>query len=449
MECNLIGWAQAGNHERGVATMVFRRQERRITCLVATLASMLVIPSAFVASAAEPASSAKIDPAAASEATQSVLDPAPQPQRRAPRSARGTSQQRAVRPALLSNFAYGQHGVDVRRVAHQSASVTRGSTTPSISVHTQIDGPVDVGPGGGFDCGGGGSCCEYGNCGPCITDWLACVYSCSAGWHKNIAIDVGVHGYTGPWNQGGTGSFGFHEGINLGIPVSSCPNVAMQVGFEATHSNLSGGQSQGGLNGNTSTEEQRDQTFFTVGLFKRADCGLQGGLVWDYLDDNWFTEVHLSQVRGEVSWVNRCRQEMGFWFTTSDDDHIYRWSTYSSATVEPVDLYAFFYRSPLDGGGDMRLFAGWTETNDGLLGADASIPLSDAWALEAEFIYLIPEEGSGSSGSAEEAWNVAINFVWYPHCNARNTGCNPSRPLFRVADNQNFIFDGRKNEEYD
>ena len=95
MECNLIGWAQAGNHERGVATMVFRRQERRITFLVATLASMLVIPSAFVASAAEPASSAKIDQAAASDATQSVLDPAPQPQRRAPRSARGKSQQRA------------------------------------------------------------------------------------------------------------------------------------------------------------------------------------------------------------------------------------------------------------------------------------------------------------------------------------------------------------------
>jgi hypothetical protein len=254
----------------------------------------------------------------------------------------------------------------------------------------------------------------------------------------NLSVFGGVHGFKDPSNVGQDASFGFQAGFNWGAPLFLFPysGVGMQAGLQGLFSNFSGA---------SFTVDRRNQLFFTAGLFRRTNWGFQGGVVYDYLSDDWYGDFSISQLRGELSWVYPCRHEWGFWFAASSDTDItvspvdgqtYQW--------DPTDLYAFFYRRRFDQfvGGEGRIFAGWTEYSDGLLGLDMDLPLTGALALETSFTYLIPNEPKGASGSENEGWNVALNFVWYPGLNACASQCgNPYQPLFRVADKGSFFLD--------
>jgi Family of unknown function (DUF6666) len=254
----------------------------------------------------------------------------------------------------------------------------------------------------------------------------------------NFEVFAGVQGVTGPVNRGETGSFGFQEGFNWGAPVPWFSQLGGQLGLRATQSNLSGAEF---------TNETRRQIFLTGGLFRRVDWGLQGGLAFDYLSDDWYANTSMTQLRGEASWVFPCLHEIGFWFTSSTGSDT-QLSTFSNGTAavtetfEATNLYAFFYRHHFDAieGAQARLYAGWTGDSDGLVGADLNLPLSPDWALQGGFAYLVPEQATGTvgRGHAEESWNIAMNLVWYP--GARSAyGNDYYRPLFNVADNGSFM----------
>ena len=71
---------------------------------------------------------------------------------------------------------------------------------------------------------------------------------------------------------------------------------------------------------------------------------------------------------------------------------------------ESTDLYAFFLRkSNPETGVAGRIMGGFTGNKDGLLGLDISAPITEKWAIEANAMYLIPEEGSATTGYSEEA----------------------------------------------
>jgi hypothetical protein len=211
----------------------------------------------------------------------------------------------------------------------------------------------------------------------------------------------------------------------------------MQIGIRGVSGHYSGA---------SFTTDTRNQLFLTGGLFRRVDWGLQGGVVIDYLRDDWYYDLRLTQIRGELSWVFPQCHELGFWFASST-----RSDTVESQILgdgrfpfdeqfEPIDLYAFFYRRRLEeiGGGYGRVFAGFSGKSDGLIGVDLKLPLTENWALESEFTYLIPREGNERIAHREEAWNVAIGLVWYPGCR-KAVGNDYFRPLFDVADNGSFI----------
>jgi hypothetical protein len=214
--------------------------------------------------------------------------------------------------------------------------------------------------------------------------------------------------------------------------------LGAQLGLQTTQSNLSGAEF---------TDETRHQLFLTGGLFRRVDWGLQGGLVFDYLSEDWYANTSLAQLRGELSWVFPCLHELGFWFSAStrQDTQLSTFSNGDAAVVETfesTDLYAFFYRHHFQAidGAQSRIYAGWTGDSDGLIGADFNLPLSCDWALEGGFAYLVPEQATGRAGRghAEESWNVAMSLVWYP--GARSAyGNDYYRPLFNVADNGSFM----------
>lgn len=280
--------------------------------------------------------------------------------------------------------------------------------------------------------------CSDGNC-------FSCCFPCFNIPAGSLEAFAGVQGFTGPANLGGNGSFGFHEGLNWGVPLVALGNcLSGQIGFRATQSNLSGAEF---------TNDGRYQGFVTAGLFRRVDCGLQGGLVIDWLTDDWYREADLTVLRGELSWVFFDIHDFGFWFSANT-----RETTVASAfdpnsglnntpqTWQATDLYSFFYRRRLGcrRDGEARIYAGWSGNSDGLIGTDARFPISNSLAIEGGFAYLIPNEGNGTglqAGHVQESWNVGISLVWYP---GRRLGYwdEYSRPLFRVADNSTFMVDG-------
>ncbi len=280
----------------------------------------------------------------------------------------------------------------------------------------------------------GDACCDDGTCGECASCLVPCGVLFPAG---NLELFAGVQGFTGPANgPAGGGSFGFNEGLNWGMPIPLFGCLGGQVGFRATQSNLSG---------TAISDDTRRQAFVTAGLFRRVDVGLQGGVVVDWLSDGWYRDVDLVNLRTELSWVIDSTHEVGFWGAFGTKDSEEPAANDQLADWETTDLYAVFYRYSFGGcrDGDARLFAGLSGQSDGLIGADARLPLSDTWALETNFAYLIPNEGDGDGADADfvqESWNVGINLVWYPG-RRWGRGDRYYRPLFRVADNGLFMMD--------
>ena len=300
-------------------------------------------------------------------------------------------------------------------------------------------------PGGGpwHDDGDCASCghAGYGRmyCGDPACGGADCCLPCFR--LDTLELFAGAHGFTGPLNRG-SGSFGFHEGINAGVPFIC--GFAIQGGYQATQNNFEG---------SFFTPDDRTQSFVTVGLFRRVDLGLGGGVVVDYLNDKWDYDVNLTQLRGELSWKMPCEHEWGFWFAAgldrstidarqvqfplpggNEDTVVISDGSY---TVQPLDIYAFFYRKTFACGGEGRAWGGFTDDSRGLLGGNIRLPVSNCLAFTTDFLYIIPAESS-QTAFADEAWNVSFNFVWTP-CFRNRCGPNYCRPLFDVANNGSFV----------
>jgi hypothetical protein len=303
-----------------------------------------------------------------------------------------------------------------------------------------------------FHGGPDGDCfpCEEESCSTCDeeccglfhmhgTKICLCVDWC---WLEELGLTGGVHGFKGPLDEGQNGNFGFHEGLNWGLPICRSCGIGFQAGALATQSNFTDGVNEGEDEGS-----EREQTFVTLGFFHRALCGLQGGVVVDWLDDDYYVGVQLAQLRGEVSFIGPCGNEFGCKIAagTNEDDGIV---DDELAEFSVRDFYSAFYRRHFQMGADARFWGGVTDDGAAVVGGDFHIPLSKCWALEAGATYLIPEDGQSEEAAEDETWGLAINVVWSPF---RKLGCCPHdrcwgdkhqfRPLFGVADNSTFLVD--------
>ncbi len=259
-------------------------------------------------------------------------------------------------------------------------------------------------------------------------------------WMDNLWLFGGVVGFKGPIDQGMNGNFGFQEGVNYAIPLSYHRSITAQVGARFTQSNFSGSEMD---------DETRHQSFFTAGVFRRVDHGWQLGAAFDWLKDDFYSELDVHQLRAELSWVSSCGNEFGVMaaISTADDQPEENMAA-PEEFFEVNDQFAAFLRFPFERGGDGRIFAGATSDRDGILGADLTVPINARWSLQTAATYLIPEESStanvGVPGHVGETWGLSIGLVWYPgHCPVE--GYNPFRPLFNVADNTSMLIDRRAN----
>ncbi|WP_145095198.1 DUF6666 family protein [Rosistilla carotiformis] len=298
----------------------------------------------------------------------------------------------------------------------------------------------------GDACGIGCGCnaCIEPGCGPCDPfgwwDW------------RRTEFFVGVQGFKGPPNfasgntagqRDGSASFGFHQGFNLGRPLYfiGCGEFGWQFGLRATQSNLSGAEF---------TTDERTQLFLTGGVYRRVDCGWQGGVVVDYLSDQWYYDVDLLQIRGELSWKVSPVNEFGFRMSQStqtsgsvaqllDDAGL---TTTTEAGFLATDQYRFFHRRTMGNGVEVEGNVGFSGSSDVILGASFDVPMGRCLALRTGFDYLIPDDGSNANGNQQEGWNMGMSFVWTPGGRIAG-GRDYYRPLFNVADNGSFMVDRR------
>ncbi len=305
------------------------------------------------------------------------------------------------------------------------------------------DGPLA----GQASCGGGecDGCCECG--GEYCNDCNRPIFGFLCDWgHRNLAIFGGVHGFKGPRDRGLNGNFGFQEGVNYGAPLGDPWGCGFQIGFQALQSDISGNQ----VNGFPTAD--RHQYFATAGIFRRAEVGkVQWAVAFDYLFDSYSDSASLQQIRSETGWLFNEQTEIGYsgaYGIGGDSTSVTTVRGTIVGRLATTDQFVGYIRRYFENGGDGRLFGGITGNGDGLFGADVWIPLGGSWALQNDFIYLIPKDGRGTAvgdngavvgGQVRETWGVALNLVWYPGRSSHCVGESCYRPVLNVADNSQFL----------
>jgi hypothetical protein len=306
----------------------------------------------------------------------------------------------------------------VRQAAHHVDAPYQGEMITEGPVE-EIQ-PFDV---GGPQCAPG---CTSSCCAPCCPD------PCHSVW-ENLQLFGGVQAFKSEVDQGLNGNFGFQEGGNWGGALFEYGGVGAQVGAQVVQSNL--GESY-------YFEDNRIQFFFTSGLFHRPfdNHGWQGGVVFDWLHDDYYVQMDVAQIRGELSWLSCGHHEFGAWVaigTTSDT----KFSTINNDLVswEPIHLYSLFYRRYFDNGSVGRFSAGSTGEGQGLLSADVMAPLTQNWALSTGATYIMGRNDPAPEEALTEAWGLSICLVWYPGYKTPCSSKNPYRPLFNVVDNSSML----------
>ena len=233
-------------------------------------------------------------------------------------------------------------------------------------------------------------------------------------------------------------SHGLYAGFNLGAPLCrlSCGLFSGQFGVRTVNTNFGGA---------AFTDDDRNQIFITTGIYRRVDYGLQLGVVADILREEWFSDVDLVQVRGEIGYVWQNGTSLGFRFATNTEDDVtegvFNNQFFANSLVTSNDWYRFFLRHEAARGGYGEVFGGWTDNDQGIVGLNFDFPLTNRIAFQSGFTYYLSDEPVPANqgflgGEPNDSFNAFVGLSIRP--NGRKYYQNYDRPLFDVADNGTF-----------
>jgi hypothetical protein len=273
----------------------------------------------------------------------------------------------------------------------------------------------------------------------------------------NMVIFGAVNAWRGPLDSVSESSFGVVGGFNAGAPLLTDYGLGVQFGMSYGIYDFHGRDEFGPESEPSSIE---DQLFFTTGVFRRCvsccddPCGsamdrISWGLVYDrMITDNTgavAAELSLGQFRGQIGYACDCANEVGIQGSFSDgtdDDFDALGFDHTTRSIDQISVY--WRHLCACNGLDSRVYTGWAEElGEWVIGANATLPIDDCWALFGGFTYIMPSSEGGDDGSAEEYWNVMTGLAYYPGGNARSTSicCPRWMPLLPVADNGSFALD--------
>lgn len=341
-------------------------------------------------------------------------------------------------------FSSGKNG---QRQGDNSSAV---SSAPSTNPYARI-GQAEYNPNQFYGGGGNYSVNGYRNMPPAVAYGQSACGDCYDGQYascgvlgnilRDIQLEAGVVSMRSPMDFEDNGNAGAEFAINWGSAQPVLFGLNVQAGARGVFTDYNGVQANG-----FTTDGSRNQVFWTTGVYFRSPVysdGWSGGVVYDSLIENYYRKYELSQLRAELSYnfTNFCEIGVRGAFALNDD-----WCDFLDvgndlkveAKATASSYYTMFLRKRFIEGAEATLFGGVTEWSEGLVGASAEAPLSDAFALRASTTYVFPTERGLNDKSKEESWNISVGLAWYLGGSARN-GIDSQRPLFEVADNGSFL----------
>ncbi|MGL4595715.1 MAG: DUF6666 family protein, partial [Thermoguttaceae bacterium] len=332
-------------------------------------------------------------------------------------------------------------------------SSMRSGILPSYSGEIIIDDEMMI-PGKMSQCDRG---CTSGNClhSGTICDTspaMASFYTVSpiikpfgTGALDNLTFSGGATAFRDAMDGGFDGNFGFTESVNIAFPLHLDSCISFQGGVRANQTHLYGDSIYG--------KRARQQYFATAGVFKRdLSYPIQGGVAFDWYQDNFFNNIQLHQARCEISVRTFSNCEYGFMggvgtSKNSKSALINLRETILTGplepgknyVVQPQDYYAIFFRKHGSGGNLMEARIGATSNGDIILGGSGEFAMNEYVAMHGGFSTLIPKEGQSQSSWRKESWEISVGLKIY----FRGGGCsktdNQCRPMFDVANVGSFF----------
>lgn len=264
------------------------------------------------------------------------------------------------------------------------------------------------------------------------------------------------HGYSG-WrgiSEGsGNNNNGFSYGGNLGAklgPISDFTGIGFQAGASYGLYDLNGRAS------GFAQSQYQQQTFITVGMFRKADdlTNFAVGVVYDSMINEYFGQFanspYLGQVRAQIAYCWDERHELGFW-TALRTNTAHR-DVGGPVDYRGVDQFNLFWHRKFDFGGDSWAWFGFPDASkiggNGTLGSylwggTLTVPLAPRWGAYTDVQYMAPSAHTGVAASMEETFYLGLGVFFYPGRNSRQETVMGQRwmPYMPLANNGLFMVD--------
>jgi hypothetical protein len=282
--------------------------------------------------------------------------------------------------------------------------------------------------------------------GPDLADApLACAApAADTGLADNLSLLLGLTGSKGPEDLGINANFGLRTAVNWGAPVWEQYGLGAQLGTSLNYS-----QNAVRVLRTISGTHDRVENFSTAGLFQRSNVGVNWGLVYDFVDERYYSNFNLGQWRGQVGYDLTADDEVGLWGA---------WREHGDSTtvggldvsLRPILQGNLFWRHVWRNEIDTRLWVGVAEEHGRFVfvapgqptvhhpvvfGAEVYVPLNDYLALFGEANFITPND----SGTVTATFGVAF----YPGASAARTARSCFAPLLPLANNPSFATDLR------
>lgn len=260
------------------------------------------------------------------------------------------------------------------------------------------------------------------------------------------------HGYSG-WRGiaegSGNNNNGFFYGGSLGAklgPFSDMTGIGLQAGASYGLYDLNGRAS------GFYPSQYQQQTFITLGLFRKADdlTNFSFGVVYDAMINAYFGQFanspYLGQLRAQIAYRWDDQHELGFWTAIRTNQ------THGDVSYRAVDQFNFFYHHKFAFGGDAWTWVGFPDASklggNGSLGSyiwggTLTVPLSPCWGAYTDIVYMAPSAHTSVIGSMEETFILSVGVAFYPGRNSFQPTVTGQRwmPYLPVANNSVFMVD--------
>jgi len=262
-------------------------------------------------------------------------------------------------------------------------------------------------------------------------------------WSQSwISLQTTIDGFKSPIDLDNlNGNFGTRFALNGAVPVLPRLGIGLQGSWDVVLSDFHGSQ--------YATDDNRVQSFTTVGAFQKIDIGCESrfryGFGYDWYHDEYYSDLNFNQWRIAAEVEFSRFNQIGFWYSRPDQGDTLVMSADTPGLVlerfRPVEQYMFYFDHEWRSGATTRLRLGFAEEPvEMIFGLSARMPLDDHISLVGDFTYMKPSARAGALGQTEETWNVSfgVELVFGEHrrCNVRRRPAY--RPLLTPAGNSIF-----------